>query len=599
MIQRQETHSDSVEWRFVLSFEKADLERSGYFSPAALQQLLAAKMPEIAKLYHISPEHMVWNAAFHPVDKKGREHHPHVHIYLYSTDPAEGVQSQKQTLYALEKSRSVFTNEVFSQEVSEIQALGREARKELCKASEQAGKEPDWAIRCGLTEDIEKLRDSLPAKGRKYYKYLPRSVKQQVDNIVKKLVEQPAVQQAYRKLEEAQRQYVLLYNDEPEKIAARMESWKTHFFHPTGENDKATLHNAVLRLAESWEAEPDKNGMLSSEQISADEEKTIEPQAAEPSSAEPTEPDTGYTHHSYGSRRQKKPTWWTEAYKKARNYLYGTKNTPPDFEAALTLMQAEADKGNGFAMHDLGKMHLSGLGCDKDEEQAQEWFAKAYHAFIAQEARTEKKDYLQYRIGKLFSFGYGVEQDYRQAAEWYEKAVEENNPFAAYALGSLCRRGQGVEQDDIKAFELYTMAAEQEEKPNAYAAYELGRMCRDGIGTEKDSAASDAWYKQAYEGFLVIEQNMADDKLYYRLGQMNLTGTGTEINLPLAKIYFEKAAKLENPDALYGLGKLYLQKASVYYEPQQAVSCLLEAAKKEHEYAQYMLGRLFCGAMKY
>ena len=62
-----------------------------------------------------------------------------------------------------------------------------------------------------------------------------------------------------------------------------------------------------------------------------------------------------------------------------------------------------------------------------------------------------------------------------------------------------------------------------------YAAYELGRMCKDGIGTAPDEATSEKWYRQAYRGFLSIEQDMADDKLYYRLGQMNMGGVGTEI----------------------------------------------------------------------
>lgn len=39
---------------------------------------------------------------------------------------------------------------------------------------------------------------------------------------------------------------------------------------------------------------------------------------------------------------------------------------------------------------------------------------------------------------------------------------------------------------------------------------------------------------------------------------MNLTGTVTEKDLSQAKDYFEKAAALDNADALYGLGKLYL-----------------------------------------
>ena len=74
-------------------------------------------------------------------------------------------------------------------------------------------------------------------------------------------------------------------------------------------------------------------------------------------------------------------------------------------------------------------------------------------------------------------------------------------------------------------------------------------MCRNGIGTAPDQAASEQWYRRAYQGFLKIEQNMADDKLYYRLGQMNLTGTGTQKDSEQARMYFEKAAELGNADA--------------------------------------------------
>ena len=63
-------------------------------------------------------------------------------------------------------------------------------------------------------------------------------------------------------------------------------------------------------------------------------------------------------------------------------------------------MSAEANKNNGFAMHDLGRMYLSGLGCEKDEDTAQDWFLKAYHAFLAEESKAKKPDYLQYRIGR-------------------------------------------------------------------------------------------------------------------------------------------------------------------------------------------------------
>lgn len=222
-----------------------------------------------------------------------------------------------------------------------------------------------------------------------------------------------------------------------------------------------------------------------------------------------------------------------------------------------------------------------------------EWFRKAYTAFIKAENNSDKPDYLQYRIGKLNSFGYGVEQDYLKAAEWYEKAVALDNPFAAYSLGSLYLRGQGVDEDAEKAYELFVMAADHEEKPNAYAAYELGRMCAEGNGTDKNEKTSDRWYKKAYRGFESIERNMADDKLYYRLGQMNLKGLGTKINLEKACDYFEKVADLKNVDALYGLGKLYLNENFSEFDTQKAVDYLYQAAKRNHQFAQYTLGKMY------
>ena len=47
---------------------------------------------------------------------------------------------------------------------------------------------------------------------------------------------------------------------------------------------------------------------------------------------------------------------WTDAYKEAREYLYGTSEMEPDEEAAYEIMKEEAEQGNAYAMADMGKM---------------------------------------------------------------------------------------------------------------------------------------------------------------------------------------------------------------------------------------------------
>lgn len=571
-------HQGNV-WTAILSLRREDAARLGFDDGYRWRDMLRTQTAALSENLKIPMENLRWFAAFHD-----ESHHPHVHLIAYSTNPNEGYLTKQ----GVNNLRSSFAKDIFAQDLLCVYEQQTEHRDALKAESRKLMAEMIGKINSGTYDNpavenmLVKLADRLSKTGgKKVYGYLKADVKDLIDAIVDEIGKDERLASLYELWYQKREEVIQTYTKEMPKRVSLSQN-----------KEFKSIKNAVIQEAMN---------IISDRILIEDEEgqPAPDPEAAETESDseqmpdEPTEQDAHDTAYSYGGGQKKKQTWWTDEYKQARKYLYGTKDTPSDFEKALTLMLAEAVKGNGFAMHDLGKMYLSGLGCEKNEEQAQEWFAKAYHAFIAEESKVKKKDYLQYRIGKLFSFGYGVEQDYLKAAGWYEKAVTEDNPFAAYALGSFYRRGQGVEQDDEKAYALYHMAAEHEEKPNAYAAYELGRMCKEGIGTKIDKTASDAWYRQAYQGFLMIEQNMADDKLYYRLGQMNLTGTGTEKDLSKAKDYFEKAAALDNADALYGLGKLYLNRDFAGANTQKAMDYLTTAAEKGHSYAQYTLGKLF------
>lgn len=300
---------------------------------------------------------------------------------------------------------------------------------------------------------------------------------------------------------------------------------------------------------------------------------------------------------------------WTKEYKEARLFLYGSKTQEPDLEKAYQCMTAEAQKGNAFAMHDLGKMLLSGVGCDENAEEAHEWFRKALSGLKTaltkeqnQTAQTPKEQairrrigYLQFRIGKMYSLGYGADKSPGTAAEWFQKAVDMGNPFAAYSLGSLYRRGEGVEQNDKQAFSLFLMAASDKISPNAYAMYQLGGMYQNGIGTEQDLKESERWYQRAYQGFLSLEEKSRDDKLWYRLGQMNMAGIGTAVNLEAAKLYFNRSAGYGNTGAEYGLGCLYANPDFSEYNIPKSIEHFFKAAEAQNQFAQYQLGRLYLG----
>ena len=502
-------------------------------------------------------------------------------MIIYSKVENEGFLTKK----GVHNLRSSFAKDIFVHDLETAYEKQKTYRDDLRLHGRELIAEIVSQINSGiydnpaLEEKLLNLADRLSRTGgKKQYGYLKADVKAIVDSIVDDLSGDERIAALYDLWYQQREEVIRTYTDEiPQRIAL------------TDNKEFKTIKNAVIQEAMNIAAdrpladEDDDASDLDSPEVDpellvpSDDTVQIDLEDSFPTEKEPV----------------RKKSWWTDAYKQARTFLYGTKDTPPDLEKAFSLMQIEAETGNGFAMHDLGKMLLSGLGCDKDAEAAQQWFEKALESFTQEESDTKHPAYLQYRIGKMHAFGYGTNQDYVQAAQWYEKAVAQKNVFAAYSLGSLYHRGQGVEQDEDRAYSLFLMAANDAKKPNAYAAYTLGRMCREGVGTAASKEQSDSWYRRAYQGFLSMEQTTGDDKLYYRLGQMNLSGTGTPQDLEQAALYFRKAADLNNIDALYGLGKLYLNKSYDGYDPQKAVAFLIEAAKQDHEFAQYTLGKLF------
>ncbi len=571
----------------VLSIRREDAVRLGFDQGEAWRDMLRSQTTAMAQAMNIPLADLRWYAAFHD-----ESHHPHCHIVAYSVGKKPYMSQQD-----LVKLKESFAHEIFKQDLLTTYSEQTTQRDLLKQETKETVHEIVRSINTGSYENVklERMLRELSArlqkaKGKKVYGYLPHTARNLVNNIVDELAKEERLAQLYSLWYDQRDAVIRTYQDKmPDRI-------------PLSQNETfRSIKNTVIQEALQISADapamdtavdlPEEPTEEAAADTSAGEPEIFSPPAHtdnEPGDQIPLPEERTPSHKA----PQGRGNWWTDTYKQARKYLYGSKDEPPQLEKAYELMLPEAKTGNGLAMHDLGKMLLSGLGCEKNEAQSQFWFIKAHDAFCQMERTDKKPYYWQYRIGKMYSYGYGVEQDYSASAEWFTKAVEGNSPFAAYALGGQYYRGQGVEQDFEKAFELFTMAATDEKKPNAYAQYQLGRMCKDGIGTAVDRSASEEWYRQAYRGFLQIEQDMADDKLYYRLGSMNLSGTGTEVNLSKAKMYLEKAAELDNPDALYGLGKLYLRKDFDGYDPVKAAEYLEKAAKQEHSYAQYLLGKL-------
>jgi len=568
------SHTGNV-WTNVVSLRREDAARLGYDNTAAWQALMRSQRNILAESMKVVPENLRWYAAYHD-----EGHHPHIHLIAYSTDPSEAYVTKQ----GIEKMRSSLAREIFKQDLVQIYERQTVSRKELNIQSKDVLRQLIAEMQSGVCEskavedDIQLLSDRLQKTGgKKVYGYIKADVKAIVNRIVDELAKDERVAKCYT-----------------EWCALRGEVLKTYIGKPpdpiplSQQKEFKSIKNMVIAEAlniggHHFTFEPDVDH---DEAAVLDDGSALETDMmlAVPEDTLPAMPEEEAPDRHRGNNAE-----WSDRYKEARTFLFGSENVEQGFAEAYRLFTMEAENGNALAMHDLGRMHMDGLGMEIDTEAAQEWYQKSLIAFMAVEDE-KPRPYIQYRIGKLHSAGLGTPQDYSQAARWFEMAAAESHKYAQYSLAGLCYRGQGVPQDFSRAFELYQKSAAQ---GNAYASYELAKMCRDGIGTGKNMAEADRYFKTAFDGFLLLEAKSKDDKLQYRLGQMLQSGTGTEQDTAAAIQYFEQSAKLGNVNAQYALAKIYLETGGGHENVTKALAWMGKAADSGNPLAQCALAKLY------
>jgi hypothetical protein len=162
-------HSGNV-WTHVVSLRRDNAQAMGYDNLTAWRELVKRQIPNIAQNQKIDMKNLKWYAAFH--DKKTN---PHVHIVVYSTNEREGFLTNQ----GIEKIRSGFANDIYSDELHHLYAQQTDMRNLLKTESQKLMKKLAEDISQNNFDDTElinlvsKFRNQLNnAKGKKVYGYL-------------------------------------------------------------------------------------------------------------------------------------------------------------------------------------------------------------------------------------------------------------------------------------------------------------------------------------------------------------------------------------------------------------------------------------------
>ena len=236
-VKKELGETNSVMWTPIISLRREDAARLGYDNAQVWKDLLRSKQIELAEIFDIPIDKFKWYAAFHD-----ESHHPHVHMVVFSSDGKDGFI----TVNRIEKIKSMLVNEIFKNEMYELyddktkmrEKISEESKQKLSEIAERI-KEKDYSeseVGQMIYDLAVKLKD---VKGKKTYGYLNKSLKAEVDNIMKAMSKDDDINELYGEWCKIQKKIVGMYND------------KDVEFPPLYKNDEfKKIKNAIIKECE-------------------------------------------------------------------------------------------------------------------------------------------------------------------------------------------------------------------------------------------------------------------------------------------------------------------------------------------------------------
>ena len=563
-------HKGNV-WSHVVSLRREDAVRLGFDNSDAWRELVKRHISDIAKAQNIPLCNLKWYAAYHDTT-----HHPHIHLLVYSTNPKQGFLTKA----GIDKVRSVFANDIFHDDLQSIYQEQTVSRDELKAVSKNEFESIVNMIASNdhtdpqLEELIRKLYIQLQnVKGKKVYGYLPMEIKETVNKIFSELAKDENIQQLYEKWCGLER---LKYKTYTQKEMELPELVDNKVFQP--------VRNMIIRTVlnmKPFDVNTEIENSEPNDEYIDNTPQNMSPLFDDAEPLEEKETDESAAAIKYYIK-------WNDQYKKACKLIYGKDAKLNDFKKAEQLLLSESQRGNVLAVYDLGKLYSTDKLGEKNEEMSIAKYTQALQGFLQIEPNSKKiKPYIQYRIGKMFCYGLGTEQDYQKAFEWFERSAKQKNKFAQFSLANLYYYGSGIEKDLSQAFLWYQRASSQGQP---YAAYSIAQMYRYGEYVTKDNDTAQRYYQQALSAFLKIESDdMANDDLFYKLGQMFKLGLGTDSDVTKAIEYFRRSAEMNNKNGLFEYGKALLIGEHIPQNTDSAVKLLEKAVKLKNRNAKRFL----------
>jgi len=404
-------------WTHVVSLRREDAVRLGYTNSDMWRELVKRHIADIAQAQNIPLADLKWYAAFHDTT-----HHPHIHMIVYSKNPKNGYLTKQ----GIEKIRSVFANDIFRDELKSIYQQQTLTRDELKTLSDNQLHEILSKIGRGDFNDdlilaVKKLHEQLKtAKGKKVYGYLPKEIKQTVDEIFSMLAHDEHIAKLYEKWCELESLKYKTYTLRPKEFPSLTEN-----------KEFRSVKNMIIRSVLKMEFQ------LSDEQ--------------EPDVPELTDNDDIDAESSSKSAMRRM----------AEEYITGER-IEQDIDKGIEILTELADNGDSLSAYKLGKIYFSGEMVFRDNDMAEKYLRQASEA---------ENEFAMYTLAKLYLTD--ERYDLAKAVNLLKKACEHSaiKPYAAYDYAKILLDGNEF-HDTQRAVQLL----KETSRDNNLCSYILGKL---------------------------------------------------------------------------------------------------------------------------
>ena len=224
-------------WTTIVSLKREDAVALGFNDVDSWKSLIRSKRNTLSKSLKIDPDNFEWFASFHD-----ESHHPHVHIVMYAKDGKQGYMNKQ----SINDIRSSLANEIFKDEMLNVYKQQTEYRDNIKLLSKDYLNETVLNIKSNikpLPSIDEKLiflsKQLKQIGGRKSYGYLPKKIKDLVDEIVDEVSNDENIEQLLQ-----------LWFDQKNSIQSNYSDSKITYVNISSLSEFKSIKNYIIKIAD-------------------------------------------------------------------------------------------------------------------------------------------------------------------------------------------------------------------------------------------------------------------------------------------------------------------------------------------------------------